>query len=329
MEGKRIIISRTDSIGDVVLTLPLAGFLKKQFPTAQIIFLGRLYTKPVVNCCVNVDEFADWSQVENLTSVQQTTFLKQLHADTIVHVFPNKAIAKAAKNAKINWRIGTSGRWYHWLYANKLVKFSRRKSNLHESQLNFKLLGAFGLHVEPKLTEMTNFLNFRVKNESKIQKIVTSDSKFKLIIHPKSKGSAVEWPKENYLKLIQALPQDKFHIFITGTEAEGKRVSKLSSITKPNVTLLFGALSLHELIGLINACDGLLAASTGPLQIAGILNKLAIGLFVNIKPMHPGRWAPLGNNTKIFMGPPNLSPQQSIESIQVEDVKSFLVSQSN
>ncbi len=36
-----IIISRTDSIGDVVLTLPVAAVLKKYFPEIKIGFMGK------------------------------------------------------------------------------------------------------------------------------------------------------------------------------------------------------------------------------------------------------------------------------------------------
>ena len=36
----RIILSRTDSIGDVVLTLPMAAALKQSFPGCTVVFLG-------------------------------------------------------------------------------------------------------------------------------------------------------------------------------------------------------------------------------------------------------------------------------------------------
>ena len=42
--------------------------------------------------------------------------------------------------------------------------------------------------------------------------------------------------------------------------------------------------------------DALVAASTGPLHIAAALGKRAIGIYPPIKPMHPGRWAPVGEN---------------------------------
>ena len=40
---KRLIISRTDSIGDVILTLPVAGELKRMFPDKQIVLLTPIH----------------------------------------------------------------------------------------------------------------------------------------------------------------------------------------------------------------------------------------------------------------------------------------------
>ena len=47
MSVNRIIISRTDSIGDVMLTLPMCVWLKKNIPGVELIYLGKNYTKPV------------------------------------------------------------------------------------------------------------------------------------------------------------------------------------------------------------------------------------------------------------------------------------------
>ena len=63
-----------------------------------------------------------------------------------------------------------------------------------------------------------------------------------------------------------------------------------------NIIDLTGKLSLQQYIAFINATNGLVAASTGPLHIAAALNKKAIGLFVPKRPMHPGRWMPIGKN---------------------------------
>ncbi len=54
-----ILISRTDSIGDTVLTLPVAGALKKYFPDMKIGYLGNAYTRPVIEACKWIDDFID------------------------------------------------------------------------------------------------------------------------------------------------------------------------------------------------------------------------------------------------------------------------------
>ena len=102
---KRLIISRTDSIGDVILTLPVAGELKRMFPDIHILFLGSSYTRPIVECCPYVDEFVDWTEIGKLSDVDKVLAFKKMQADIILHVFPRPEIAKWAKRAGIPVRI--------------------------------------------------------------------------------------------------------------------------------------------------------------------------------------------------------------------------------
>ena len=49
-----VLLSRPDAIGDMVLTLPMAGALKAALPGVRITVLGRNYTRAVVGCCDTV-----------------------------------------------------------------------------------------------------------------------------------------------------------------------------------------------------------------------------------------------------------------------------------
>jgi len=124
---------------------------------------------------------------------------------------------------------------------------------------------------------------------------------FNLIIHPLSKGSAREWGLDNYASLIGLLPEDSFRIFLTGTEEEGKAFRPALSGLSSHYTDLSGKMRLEELIAFISKADALLAASTGPLHIAAAAGIHALGIYPPIRPMHPGRWAPLGKKTKVFV----------------------------
>ena len=88
---KRIIISRTDAIGDVILTLPMAGIIKQQLPGSHIIFFGKTYTEPVVKCAEHIDEFINYDDFSNLDKQGQSEFIRKTNADCIIHVFPRRS----------------------------------------------------------------------------------------------------------------------------------------------------------------------------------------------------------------------------------------------
>ncbi|MBN2728787.1 MAG: glycosyltransferase family 9 protein [Bacteroidales bacterium] len=329
LNEKHIIISRTDAIGDVVLTLPLVGYLKKKFPHCKITFLGQNYTRDIVLASSAVDSFLG---LEELTE-KPVEILKSQSSDIIIHVFPRKEIAKAAKKAGIPIRIGTSHRLYHRVTCNKRPNFSRYKSDLHEAQLNFKLLSPLGINEIPSLEEIPSYYSFEniLPLPPDLAGILAIGKK-RMILHPGSKGSAREWGLDRFSELISLLPPEKFHVFLTGTEEEGLLFRKELPIEAENLTDLSGKLSLSELIGFIAGSDALVAASTGPLHIAAATGIHAIGVFPPIRPMHPGRWAPLGVKTKVFVADKECDDcRKSTEcacmrSIEAKNVAEYLIS---
>jgi len=222
-------------------------------------------------------------------------------ADTIIHVFPNKLIARAAWQARIPQRIGTTNRLYHWLYCNIRVPLSRKNSPWHEAQLNLRLLEPLGARESYTLEEISGFYGLtRLANLPPAVAALLSPDRFNLILHPKSRGSAREWGLDNFRQLIALLPRERFNIFLTGTAAEGKLLEPLRQ-EFPFLTDLTGRLSLGELMSFIARADGLVAASTGPLHLAAALGINALGIYPPIRPMHPGRWAPVGKKAAVFV----------------------------
>ena len=71
---KKIIVSRTDKLGDTILTLPLISKLKEIFPDSKIDFLisktnsGLFKDYPGINSLVLYDEFKSFFQ--NLSSIK-------------------------------------------------------------------------------------------------------------------------------------------------------------------------------------------------------------------------------------------------------------------
>jgi ADP-heptose:LPS heptosyltransferase len=243
-----------------------------------------------------IDQFVNWDELEKAGIQEASRIFAKEDYDVCIHIFPNREVAKAVKLSGIKMRIGTTGRIFHWRYCNKLVKFTRKRSDLHEAQLNLKLLKPLSLPTESNFEELISLTGFtKLPAISEKVKSLIDNEKINLILHPKSKGSAIEWGLENFNSLINILPKDRYHIFISGTDQDEKSIGDAISFDQENVTSLLGKLSLDEFISFISLSDGLVAASTGPLHIAAAMNKLSIGLYSPRRPIHPGRWRPIGS----------------------------------
>ncbi len=294
--GKRVIVSRTDNLGDVILTLPLLGYLKATMPEIRIYFVGKKYTHPVIDKCIHVDKLLDREEL-----LKDPMMLRSIQADSILFIYPDRELARLAKKLGIKSRVATAHRWFNWLYCNYRVDFSRLRSRLHESQLNFKLLAPFKMYWDFDLKEIGNFYGLvpPLHNHNGY----LSNDHFNLILHPKSKGSAREWHLENYYALAQSLPADRYRIFITGLQQEGEAMWKERPelFQLPHVTDLTGKMSLDALMSFIGQADGLVACSTGVLHLAAALNKFVVGLYSPMKPIHPERWMPIGKQANYLV----------------------------
>lgn len=324
--GKRILISRTDNLGDVILTLPLVGYLKSVVPGIKIYFIGKAYTEPIINQCVFVDKFVDREE-----ALRDPALISSLRPDTIFFIYPDRQLAKLSKQLNIKRRVATAHRWFNWIYCNHLVDFSRFRSSLHESQLNFKLLRPFKLNYDIDLFELSSYYGLKA-NPQDFTNLLCPE-RFNLIIHPKSKGSAREWPLKNYLSLIEALPKEQFKIFVTGLKQEGELMKQElpQLLEHDNVHDLTGKMNLEELTSFIAQADGLLACSTGVLHLAAALGKFSLGLYSPMKPIHPGRWMPIGKHASHLVLNKNCSDCRNkvecacIQAITVESVKEKLI----
>jgi len=325
---QRIIISRTDKIGDVVLTLPMLGILKENYPNSEIIFIGNSYTKPLLEACNNIDKIVEWDKWQKYPFNKQVRSFKRLKADTIIHVYPNKRIALLAKLAKIKNRIGTSHRLYHYFTVNKKVNLGRKNSNKHEAELNIELLSPLKLKFPiPALSDFHRYYGLtKVAPLPERLFSIIDRTKFNLILHPKSKGSAREWGLDKYAELIRLLPNNEYNIIIAGTSSEADEMEYLLKVYASKIKDVTGKLSLSEYISLINEADGIVACSTGPLHIAAALGKRAIGIYAPMRPIFPQRWGPIGKNASYLVLDKecnlcrNVQHCKCIESITVEQV---------
>ncbi len=283
----------------------MAFYLKKSFKDIEVLFIGKSYTRAIIEACKNIDRFIDWDELSKGGSTEIVDTIKNTAADSIIHVFPNRAIARAARRAGVVQRIGTSHRWFHHTTCNTLVHFSRKQSDLHESQLNFKLLQPLGIYTTPLLPEIAGMYGLDFSGYPlPLHRLGIDPHKPTLVIHPLSKGSSRDWGLDNWAEFIHILPEETYNIVITGSADEGETLRPL--LTEPYAEKVIdttGRLTLQELCSLISHADALVACSTGPLHIAAAAGTAALGLFPPMRPIHPGRWQPVGENAGYLVKP--------------------------
>lgn len=299
----RIILSRPDAIGDAVVTLTTAGWIKHHSPGTHITVIARRYAQAVWMHSAHADALIALEELQEAGDAGAVARLQAIHAGAIVHVFPHRDVARWAKAAGIPRRVGTSHRWWHWTTCNERVHFSRKRSLLHEAQLNIKLLEPFGVPVPATVHELVPHLGFRVPSPSPEVNALLMPGRKHLVVHPLL-GSGVGWGLENFATLIRSIDPQRWQVLVTGTKTEAERYRSALPIDLPHVTDTGGKLDLEGMIQLIGAGDAFVSASTGPLHIAAASGIRAIGLFSMRRPIFPARWAPIGRDAHALVFDP-------------------------
>jgi ADP-heptose:LPS heptosyltransferase len=253
-----------------------------------------------VACFEPIDQVLLLEELQQLGDQARNKMLGQY--DVVLHLFPNQIVAKWCKQARIPLRIGTAHRFFHLFTCNSRPRFSRKRSALHEAQLNFKLLAPLGITVIPTIMEINQKLNFKVSGLP--FELVQNNWSKVILLHPKSNGSGVEYPIEKYVSLSESLVESGYQVYFTGTEKEGA-CFRAQIPVHPNISDATGKWDLQTFIYIISKAKALVACSTGPYHIAGLCGIRAVGLFASRKPIHPGRWAALGKGATALVFDPN------------------------
>ena len=99
MRPDKILISRPDRIGDVILSTPCLKPLRQKYPNAVIYFLVQKHLIPILNGIEFIDEviaLPDHDQVNVLSKM-----MVERKIDTVVHLHPNKVVEESAWKAQV------------------------------------------------------------------------------------------------------------------------------------------------------------------------------------------------------------------------------------
>jgi heptosyltransferase-3 len=305
-EPKNILIVRTDRIGDLVLTLPLAGLIKKQYPNCKVSFLVREYTKNIVSNHPFIDDVIVLKENDGKVSLfDNLNIIKSKKFDICIVVYPTFVLSLIVFLSGIKSRIGTGYRWYSFLFNQKIYEH-RKNAERHELEFNVNLLEK--LNIKNNIDEKNVRYDLQVNDSSLniVDKILADEkidlSKPIIIVHPGSGGSSVDLPVNKFAELVKKLDDDNFQIILTGNKNEIELCEKIKSSSKAKN--FAGKFNLNELTALISKSVMFISNSTGPIHIAAALEKFTVGFYPKIVSCSKERWAPYTN--KKFVYEPNI-----------------------
>jgi heptosyltransferase II len=307
---KRILITRTDRLGDVILSTPVIENLRAAYPKAHIAFMFRPYTKEVLTGNPFLDEVILYDKYgihkSFLSTLHFAAVLRKKRFDCAIMLHPTNRVHMIAFLAAIPVRVGWERKMSYLL--TKKLPHNKNEGKRHELDYTLDLLGALGVSVVTKNT----FFPLSSEARNRIQLLLAehgvSESEILLVIHPCASCRSKLWPLAGFSAVISRIQGSlPCRVAVVSDKDQSRLCQSLAEAN--GVIDLRGKLNLAETAALIERADLFISNDSGPVHIAASLGRPVISIFGRNDPgLSPRRWRPLGERSFFFHQPPDCNP---------------------
>ncbi len=294
---KRILIIRTDRIGDVILSTPVIKNLRLAYPHSFIAFMCRPYTKDIIDGNPYLDEVIVYDKYGEhrsfLSSWRFSLYLKKKRFDIAIILHPTNRTHLLTFFAGIPLRIGWDKK-FGFLLTHKLP-YTKHTGEKHELEYTLDLLRL----IEVPIRDKNTFFPIKKEAERFIDRLFLEyniSQKDKIfVIHPSASCISKRWPQKYFIELINLIKKEfNPKIFIVTSPKEIIYAEKIMQAHSYLIDLR-GKLTLAQLGALLKKTDIFISNDSGPVHVASALRVPVISIFGrNDKGLSPLRWKPLG-----------------------------------
>ncbi|MCP4684285.1 MAG: glycosyltransferase family 9 protein [bacterium] len=299
--GDRILVSRSDRLGDLILALPFVETLKARYPECQVDVLASLYASPILE---NNERIGGIVRVQNDQLVTSRHYRKELEQkirkagyQVVVALYPERHICRLFHQLRIPHRVGTAGR-FHSVFFNHRLMHSRKANKKHESEYNQDFLKYF--KAGPTITTPRVHSTEKEVGHARNLLLKWGIGGAFVVVHPGSGGSADRWPMERFIEFYRDLENAGIPTIITGSEEEGRQINKTAEDMGIKPKEITGETDLRTLAAVLSQASLVVANSTGPLHLAVAVGTRVVGLYPRRKIMSPVRWGPVGDGHQVI-----------------------------
>lgn len=304
---RRILLIRSDRIGDLVLTLPAIEAVRRTWPAAHLTLLASAYAAPLLSGSALVDKLMLDDPAQNPRALAQQLKVENYDAAIVFNYTTRTCLA--AWLARIPRRVCWAYKPLGFLLANRRVRLHRSRPPVHEARFALAFaerLGCAAAERDPidmkARLEVDAAASVLVRRQIE-RGLGTAGPLFG--VHPLNSHSAYNWPLSRYTELVARLAQVG-RVLVTGNAKERSSLDQLRCQLPADLrrrVLFLCDLSLTELVCAVRELSVLTVSSTGPMHIAAAVGTPVVGLF-SPHPSHaPAKWAPLGRKRTLFVAP--------------------------
>ncbi len=301
---RRILVVRTDRLGDVVLATPLFRALRQTFPDAFIAVMVQPYTRDVLRHNPHLDEIivddfngADkgregfWRQVKNL---------RRRRFNTALLLLPTERAAWMLFFAGIPLRVGVGTKLYSVLTFMKGVSRHKYIPLRHEADYCMDLGRKIGVQSNDLSTEVFLTDEERLSGKQILRDAGIEEEDTVIGFNVGSGNSAPNWAAERYGELAEyIIARTSTNVKIVYTDG----TNQVSLPTNKRIIDLGAKLTLRNLINVLGNLALLFSSSTGPMHIAAGLKVPTVSIFSPLPACSPTLWGPKGNHSCILLPP--------------------------
>ena len=298
---RRIVVIRTDRIGELLLTTPAFQALKRAFPAARLTAVVSEYAQGVVAHHPDVDEVIALPGELHSRSFREDArvlrLLRERRFDMAIVFNPSKRFHLLTALAGIPVRVGYSRKWGFLL--THRVPDEKTTVLIHEIEHNLTLVRRLGI---PAHSEKPVF-RFTEEEARTVDQFLTGLAKHgrPLILLHAGGSHATLWPRDRYAALSKTLEKADACVLWIGSKEERSQTE--ACIQAGYGVNAAGKFSLGELGALIARADLLVGNDSSPMHLASALGTPTVALIPYRGPgSGPGRWGPWGDQHGVLGG---------------------------
>jgi len=296
---KRILIVRTDRLGDVVLSTPVIKAVRDACPGSFIAMMVTPYTREIVDGNPYLDETVIFDK-ERYRGVAGTLACARMLArqrfDTAIVLHPVIRIHLILFLAGIRRRIGYDRKWGFLL--TQRLPHTKQAGARHEIEYNLDILAGAGIPAAGRKLFIPVRENDRCSVAAVLADNGVKDGERVVVLHPGASCRSKRWPAQRFAEVADRLAEQGIPKVVIAASAQDKACGELiAHEARSGVTDLSGDLSVGELAALLERASLLISNDSGPVHMAAAVGVPVIALFGRNQPgLSARRWGPVGKD---------------------------------